>query len=353
MDKLPDVRGIIDRYHIYERILDRNYVKLAGAGTPCTFYRNQSITPIGNLPKDGIKCYCWSTPTGDPNQKAQPDRSHFLCMGTGYISIYQNNSEFAGIGGYQKYGYVEHTFSTVSGLTASSANIIIGGERNSSYSITGNSLSETLITNNLTLTRLKEVNYFLANDITDTITNNNRITYSYSLDNGTNWINLTMTDYTASKLANRIATFTLPINTEHIKFKITLQKRNTTSVSPKFNSIRFRYRNMFALKEIDPRFDVNIPSFLAAREQQSQEISQGQYGWSTKYPLNFWTMPDANVENADLIKFLQGTYADYIFETSQVRKYTYGPFTQITHKGFEGGLLRDENDLLGIVHYFI
>jgi hypothetical protein len=141
--------------------------------------------------------------------------------------------------------------------------------------------------------------------------------------------------------------------TEYIRFRITLKKRYAASQSPKWNSIRFRYRKHIVLSEMDPRFSIEVPAFLAAREQQTRVIEQGEYGWTTKFPLNWWTLPDADIQNADVIMFLQGTYEDERYEVKNLREFVYGNTLQILHKGFEAEFIRDENELLGIIHYLL
>jgi hypothetical protein len=341
MEKLPDVKGVMDRYGILNRMINRNRVKMAGAGSPCTYWRNSAISKTGLTPEGLTKCYCWATPTGSgDSQQSAPDRRHFLCMGTGYLE------------GYQKYGYKETVLSTPSAFTKSSQNLVISGERGSAYSLTGTSLSETLTSGVITLTRFKEVDHFLANDATDA--DQNRVEYEYSLD-GTNWTAITMVAYTGeSRLANKQSSgFTLPTSTGSIQFRIRLKKRFASSPSPKWNSIRFRYRNQLTLREIDHRFAIDIPSFLAAREQQKKSIEQGEHGWTTKFPVEWWTLPEADIQNADILMFLIGGMEGYRFETKNMREVMYGSTLQILHKSFESAFLRDNKDLLGIVHYFI
>lgn len=334
MDRLPNIKGVIDRYHLLDRILARNLEKMRGAGSPCVSWRNVGLKPDGTLSTDETKCYCWTTADG---QVGSPDKKHFLCMGTGFLR------------GYQKYGYDEIVVSTPSTLTHS-ANVIIGGTRGSAISISGTSTSENVLTERFLLEDFKSVDYFLVNDSSDISTN--RIEYAYSTDDST-WIPLTMVDFTLSPAANRSASFSLTAGTEYIRFRITLKKRTAASPSAKFNSLRFRYRKFKKLNEIDPTFDVDIPAFLAAREQQSREIAQGRDGWTTRFPLRWWVMPDAVIENEDIIMFLGGEFSEYKFVAKNVTKYTYGENLQILHRGFESTYIRDSEDLLGIVHYLL
>lgn len=338
-DRLPNIKAVVDRYHILDRVINRNRAKMWAAGSPCTYWRNSSITRIGTLPKGLTKCYCWATPAGGDTQQSAPDRRHFLCMGTGYLA------------GYQKYGYEEIVVSTPSALTVSSANLIISGERSSSYTLSGTSLSETLTTERFSLTRFKAVDHFMVNDSFDV--SQNKLEYEYSLDD-INWIALSLVPYNTTPLANRQATgFSLPTSTGYIRFRVRLRKRTATSAPPKWNSIRFRYRKQRVLNEIDPRFGIDIPAFMAAREQQKRTIEQGEHGWTTKYPMEWWTLPEVDILNADIIVFLVGSMAGYHFETKNLREIMYGQFLQLTHKTFETAFIRDTDDLLGITQYLI
>jgi hypothetical protein len=96
-----------------------------------------------------------------------------------------------------------------------------------------------------------------------------------------------------------------------------------------------------------------MPAFLAARDQQSKEIAQGEFGWSTRFPLKWNTLPEVNIDNEDIIKFLQGTFVGQIFVTKNLTKFTYGADLQITHRGFESTFIRDRTDLLGITYYLL
>jgi len=341
-ERLPNVKKIMDNYGLLGRVLDRNQVKMSASGSPCTYWRNQAISQTSILPVGKTKCYCWSAPdgtaTGADSQQSQPDRKHFLCSGAGYLP------------GYQKYGYTEIVLSTPSTLTKSSSDLVIGGTRGSAYTLSGSSLVATLTSERFALTTFKDVNYFLVNDVMDA--DKNRVEYEYST-NDTTWVSLTMTAYTNSDVANRQATFTIPAGTQYIRFRVTLRKRTSAAPSPKWNSVRFRYRKFPTLYEIDPRFNVQMPAFLAAREQQTKSIEATEYGWGVKFPLEWWVLPDADVQNVDVISFLQGHYSGYRFETKNLREFTYGSSLQVLHKSFESIYIRDKHDLMGIIHYLL
>lgn len=330
--RLPNIRNISDRFHIYDRVVNNNREIITGSGSPVTSWNNMAITSTGRISTTLTRCYCWDA------QKGQPDRKHFLCGGTGML------------GGWQKYGYQEEVFSTTNTYTTSTGTIVVTGTRNSTLALSGSGLVGAIITPRYTLTDFIEVNHFLANDEYDSTIQ--KVEYYYSTNDST-WTAITISNYTATLIANRSGSLSIPEGTQYIRFKIVLRKRNATVASPKFNSIRFRYRNMKTLYEIDPRFNVTIPSFLASREPQTQQIAQGQFGWSSEFPLRWWVLPDARIENNDVVMFLQGEYINMRFETSNVIRYTYGPYTQVTHRGFESRFVRDSSDLFGIIHYLI
>ena len=334
--RLPDVRRVSDKFQIYNTIINRNRAIITGTGSPTTFWRNQAITPVGTINTNLTRCYCWD------DQLTNPDRKHFLCTGTGFLES------------YQKYGYTEIIIATPTTNVTKTASIVKSGTRSSAYSISGVSLSETITSDRYTLTNFKAVDYFFANENTDPI--NNRIEYSYSTDD-INWIPIVTTNYAnyaTNPVANKTATFTLPVGTAHIRFKVTLKKKAAASASPAFNCIRFRYRNQYTLAEIDDRFDyITTPAFLASKEQVSQQVEQGEFGFTTTYPLRFWILPDALIWEGDVLQFLVGTLKDYKFECKSIIPYMYGPQQQLSHRSFESAFIRDKNDLLGITHYLL
>ena len=209
-DRLPNVKTVMDRYHILDRMVNRNLTKMRAAGSPATYWRNSAVGITGITPAGLTKCYCWATPTGGSTQQSTPDRTHFLCIGTGYLE------------GYQRYGYTEVVLATTSTFTKSSANILISGERNSTYLISGGSLIETLTSDKISLTNFKDVNYFLANDAATS--GQSRIKYYYSTDD-VNWHEMTMTDIATTQLANRQGALQLSTGTTYVRFRISLEKR--------------------------------------------------------------------------------------------------------------------------------
>lgn len=339
-----DIRRVADRAHLYDRIINNNRIILDGHGSPVTYWRNTALNSYGQQiteAKGGVRCYCWDS------TKAQPDKRHFLCQGNGWVSHL-----------YQKYGYHDVLFATPSAnstpsapatLIKSSADIIITGDRNSSFTLSGASTSATLTTTVIPFTRFKEVSQILINDSTDEV--NNRITYEYSLD-GATWIPLAVQAY-ATPLSNRVAYLDIPSTSTQIQLRMTLKKKTASSSAPKWNSIRFRYRQGHILENIDDRFKIDIPSFLASRNNPEWYVTQGEYGWDTVKPYRWWTLPETKIENNDIIMFLTGEFLNKKFMVGSLVKYTYGPMLQLTHQEFESEFIRDSDDLMGILDYLV
>lgn len=339
--RLPNIKQTIDHYHLYNRTLMLLRTKMAGAGSPCTYWKNTAIDIYGRLDASKTKCYCWKkTESDDEIMQSQPDRSHALCIGTGILE------------GYQKYGYEEIVVSTPSTVTFSSDEIVVGqdatGEPDRFVMSSNSSTEEYLETENFVLTNFQAVDRFLATESSKADTN--KVEYYYSTNDGGDWTQLTMIDHTANALGNKEASgFTLPVGTLQIKFRVTLRKRYNTSSSPLFNSIRFRYRNRRIFSNIDPRFNVNIPAFLASREAPKEIIEQGKFGWKTVKPISWWVLPEANVEEASIIMFLQGEFANEKYEIQDVTKHVYGSDLKPLHRSFSSAFLRDKYDLIRIV----
>lgn len=343
----PDIRRVIDGYHLYERTLMLLRTKMAGAGSPCTYWKNEAIDFYGKLNTDLTKCYCWEkddesdAPT--TSVKSSPDKDHFLCMGTGML------------GGYQKYGYEEIVFSTPCDYTTSTGDVIIGadskGEKDR-FLLSGADTDGHLITENYTLTNFKEVDHFIVKDYEkDKVS---RCTYYYSIDDGGSWTQLTMIDYAETDLGNREASFTLNEGATQIKFMVFLERRTATSPSPRFNSLRFRYRNQLKLSEIDSRFsDITMPAFLASREQTIMEVTQGEQGWKTVRPTRWWVLPEASIKNNDIIMFLKGEFQDQKYEVTNLTERAHGPSLQILNRSFESAYLRDNYDIVRIIDLLI
>lgn len=326
-----NIRSLVDKYHLYDRTLNNNRVLLNGFGSPCTLFKNSTVTPLGNVAPNLTKCYCWNS------QSNTPDRSHILCDGTGYLE------------GYQKYGYKEYTLSTPSTYAYTSPNIIVQADRKA-FVMSGAQLSGYIETNWLSLEGFKEVDYFLVADQFDS--SENRITYQYSLD-GTTWVPLVMIpaqDLLSNRKASNFVLGNLIPTPTQIKFRIIFEKRLSISSSPKFNSIRFRYRNHPTLREIDSRFDISIPAFLASRAAPQEEVTQGEYGWTVLKPIKWWVLPEVNVEETDVIEFLTGVFSKQRYRAAKVVKYTYGPSLQILHREFESVLIRASDDVGGVLY---
>lgn len=331
--RLPDVRRVTDKFNLYGHLVNKNRAIIVSNGAPATFWRNTGLKRDGSLNTDLTRCYCWD------EEVSQPDKKHFLCAGTGFL------------GGYQKYGYNEIVTSTTSTLTKDAA-IITTGSRGSSLSLSGGAITGTVDTEKIYITDFIEIDYFLINEKTEDT--NNRIKYYYTLDDAT-WTEINITDYTGSKIANKQGDLSnITEIADFIKFRMVFQKRYTTSAAPMFNSIRFRYRNQLNLGVFDDRFSyIQVPSFLASKENTAIQLQQQELGLVTKYPLRFWTLPDAILWEGDIFSFLTGEFSDYKYEIKNVNPFMYGPQQIISHRSFDVAFIRDNNDLMGIAHHLI
>jgi len=326
-----DVRSIIDKYQLYDRQVEINRIKMRGAGAPCTCYYNSALTFYGTAPLELTRCYCWD------EQSASPRRDHFLCMGTGYLS------------GYQKYGYNETVISTPSiandGITIDN-NIVIQNER---FILSGSTTSGNIVTSKIPLTYFKGVDRFIVMDAIDPV--DNRVEYFYTVDDE-EWSQISMSPYSETRLGNKegsLNSFNIDENSEFIRFKITLRKRYAHSMTPRFNSIRFRFRNNINISNVDPRFSINKPAFLACREQTGIEVVQGEYGWKTVLPLKWWVLPGVTLRNGDIIEFLQGSFASRKYEVQKLYPHVHGPSLKILHQEFETTLIRDNKDIISAI----
>jgi len=329
-----DIRGVIDKFDIYGRVLAESRQKIRGAGAPCTYYENMSITYYGTAPKNATKCYCWDS------QQTAPDRSHFLCLGTGYLE------------GYQKYGYKEHTLSTPSTFFAKDPAIIKTGDRGGVYALSSNTLLQADITfDKIMLHNFYEVDRFFVKQQEDLSIN--EVQYFFTIDDIT-WIRIPIAAVIGNTLADFVGTLSVfsiitPL-TAWIKFRVRFRKRFATSASSQFNSIRFRYRNQLRLSDTDARYKyITIPSFLAAREQQTIEVTQSDTGWTTRRPLRWWVLPEVNIKDDDLIQFLAGSLASQFYIVTQLMPALHGPDLQVLHRDFESGFIRDKNDVIKVL----
>lgn len=335
-----NVRSIVDKFNIYNQVIERNHLKMRGTGTPCTYYKNTAFDDLGNFNVNATKCYCYTTQTG--GTMAAPDPRHSLCQGTGVLS------------GYQRYGYSEHVYASTSlsaGHLVKTAEIgeFLDNGVSKGFQLNAGALQGDITTAAIPLTRFQAFDRFLAKDFVDK--DNNRVEYYYSLDN-INWTLITLAPYAVNDMANVMGTnIVIPAASAQIWFRARLKKRIATAPSPRLNHFRFRFRNMSTLGSVDARFPLSSPSFLAAREQERSIIEQGQFGWETKFPLKWWTLPEVDINNHDVIQFHQGLYANKKFLVDNVIRYTHGPELQVTHTSFETVIIRDTTDLKGVLYY--
>ncbi len=324
-----DVRRVVDKYKVYERLLQRNRELMRGFGSPCTYYRNVTLTNVGTVQEGLTRCYCFNA------QEGSPDRGHILCAGTGYLE------------GYQKYGYKEHTYATTSKFSISSSNIQLQPDKKA-FVLTGGSLSEYIQTDLIPLTSFRGFDYFLVSDYYDATYN--RIEYYYSFDL-VEWLPITMVLNTHSLFNRKATSINIPTPTPPgIAFRIMFKKVNSSAPGPKFNSFKFRYRYLISLNEMDPRYSLNMPAFLASRQPPRTEVSQGEFGWKTTRVLDWWVLPESQIRSSDVIEFLSGEYAGQRYWVQEATKYTYGPELQVLHVGFKTELIRPKDDVGRVIY---
>ena len=251
-----DPHTIIKNKSLINRTLLLDRAKMDAAGSPCTYFKNWAFNEDGTIRSGLTKCYCWS------GQESQPDKKHALCMGTGYLE------------GYQKYGYKEIVFSTPSPITKTAGIVITSGTKpNDRFAMSSSNLVETITTQQIDITRLREIEYFYITGKNDP--SNNRVRFYYTI-NDTNWTEIPMESFTSDISTHRVVpTYNWNVySSTWIKFRFTLEKRYATSPSPELNSVRFKFRTMPIYGDIDSRFDyIRVPAFLAAREQPKQIIT--------------------------------------------------------------------------------
>lgn len=342
-----NLRSVEDKFNLYNQVIEKNHLKMRGTGTPCTYYKNTSMDDLGNFNNVPTKCFCFAPQIS--GGAAQPNPRHALCQGTGVLS------------GYQKYGYKEFVYGTPSidsheliktdGIGYFSENGL-----NKAFQLSATATTGDLTTAAIPLLRYSGVDRFLVDDKFDVI--NNKVEYYYSLNADAvlptvpTWTPITMTPYTF----NNMATFqgsgiVIPPSATHVWFKARLRKKVVASQSPTFGNFRFRFKTMPNLVALDPRFKINMPAFLASREQETSFIEQGKTGWETRFPLRWWTLPEVNINNHDVVEFQKGIYAHKKFLVDNIVRNTHGPELQLTNTSFETVIIRDSTDLMGVLYY--
>lgn len=327
-----DPRRIIDGKNVYFQTIAKLKVKMSAGGTPCTYWKNTSLDEFGVFNTSTPKCWCYSDSSSQPNPR------HPLCMGTGVLS------------GYQKYGYHEEVYAAPSldfNLIKNSQIQISSSDY--SMSIASNATDVELLSKPLPLKGVKAFDRFLIKDQCDPT--NNNIEYYYSFDNLT-WTKMAIAVYSVPDIANKSAVpFLIPTTAENIYFKIKFRKRVVAASSPILQYFKFRYRTMRTLISIAPRYAINEPAFLAAREQQKVIVEGGDQGWETKYPITWWVLPEVDITSNDVIQFYCGRYKDRKFYVNWFQPRLVGPEMMQTSTTFETKFIRDNKDLMGIISY--
>jgi hypothetical protein len=327
----------MDVHRTFQQALNRNRILLSSLGAPVSFFYfqgNKQIDIAGNYIKP-IPCYCALDQKGNPKD---PDPNHRACYGTGALP------------GFERYGYNTIVISTTTpNLTLNNVTKNIDEKgRISKFSLSGNALTGDIISDNYQLTNIKDINFFRFAESVNL--EENRIEYYYSPDNGTTYIQIPI-DYT-NKLNPVPNLSVIPNTITQIKFKITLRKRFANSSSPVFGYIKFRFRDQYLLSEIDSRFrEINIPATLAAPYINPYLLKQKEVGIVVDNEPQWWTLPEAAVNNGDVILYLLGHNQGKMYTISNVEVRTYGKIGSVLSLKFNTKLITHDTESLGILKY--
>lgn len=327
----------MDVHRTFQQALNRNRILLSSLGSPVSFFYfqgNRQIDIAGNYNKP-IPCYCSLDKDGKPKN---PDPTHRACYGTGALP------------GFERYGYTTIvTATTTPDLALNNVmRTIDEAGRLSKFVISGNAIEGTVTTPDYPTTDLKDISFFrIAESIN---LEQNRNEYYYSSDNGTTYVRIPI-DYT-DKL-NPVADLSVIPNTiTSIRFRVVLKKRTPTSSSPVFGYIKFRFRSQFLLSEIDSRFrEINIPATLAAQYINPYLLKQKEVGIVIDSEPQWWTLPEAAVNNGDVILHLLGHNQGKMYTISNMEVRTYGKIGSALSLKFNTKLIAQETDSLGILKY--
>lgn len=332
-----DPRSTMDVHRTFQQALNRNRVLLSSIGSPVSFFYfqgNKQIDIAGNYLKP-IPCYCALDQKGSPKD---PDPNHRACYGTGTLP------------GFERYGYNTIVIATTTpNLTLNNITRTLDENgRVSKFIISGNLLEGDIITDNYQLPNIKSINFFRFTESVNL--DQNGTEYYYSSDNGATYIRIPV-DYTDK--TNPVPDISvIPSTITQVRFKITLKKRFANSSSPIFGYIKFRFRDQFLLSEIDSRFkEINIPATLAAQYINPYLLKQKEVGVVIDSEPQWWTLPEAAVNNGDVILHLLGHNQGKMYTVSNLEVRTYGKIGSALSLKFNTKLIPQDTDSLGILKY--
>jgi len=317
-----DPKGVIDKNHIFDRIIDRNENILKSSGTPMTLWKYFPFGP---------ECTC------------KKDKMCKTCYGTGFLN------------GYQKYGYYTYTFSSNSvgrddryGLNLTNVMLVdLPGRHSKAFKLTSGTTG-FIETNWIPASQTKEHAYIKSMIFTP---ENTSVTYAYTID-GVN--------YTS------IFDLQIPIDipvTDNVKFRITLSRTSINYPSPALNLIRYRARikdeyQVYDSKKHyggfwndDNRFDeTNIPAFLASKQVMNRNYKMSQEGTTVRFEPKYWALPDVKITERDIGMFLQGNHQNKRFEFQQITTSEHGENNRVLHTDWLSRFIFDDKDVLGIAY---
>jgi hypothetical protein len=215
----------------------------------------------------------------------------------------------------------------------------------------GTTTSGTIITPDYPLTNFQEITSWVFKELVDR--ENNRNEYEYSTDAGTTWVPIPI-DYT-NKLnpVVNMSVFPQPgALVTQIRFRITQRKKTTAASSPQFGYIKFKYRTLPALSEIDDGYkEVGIPATLMAYQNNPFSLTQGNSGVYVEQKPVWWTLPESRISNGDVIMYLLGHRRGRMYLCSDVEERTYMKYASPMSISFQTKYIMDEKSDMGVVKY--
>ena len=311
-----DVKGLIEKKGIIQRIIDRNMVALMGSGSPFIIWHHgydllKKTSPSGSID------ICWC------NRNGTPDARHRICNGTGYLV------------GYQRYGYKTITWSTTS-ADVTLDNVRVQKDTKKEYWLLSSGLTGTVTTDWIPLTDIKEYCYFIHTE-SDGV--NNTITYEYSY-NDTTWIAM------PSDISS------LDLSQTQIKIRVTLARTSINDRLPYVEWFRFRFRDKQTLGEqyVEYKNSVFVPAYVASKTFTQQLQSKQNQGLTFDFPLTFWSIINEDLGPRDVGMFLKGHYINRRFYQYNIRESTYGEDCTLLHVTWDTRWVYSADDTNGIVY---
>ena len=335
-----DPRALVDMHRTAEAVWNRHRVILRTIGTPITvFYitgKDQKIINGNLVPPQ--PCFCAVDRNGKPQN---PDRDHQVCYGTGVLP------------GWERYGYKSHVITTTSyGLTLSGSRAVPDPQnRLSAFALNDGALSGTIVTPDYPLENFLEFTQWVFKEAVDR--ENNRNEYEYSIDSGVTWIPIPIDFSNKLNPVVDMSVFPQPGDVvTTIRFRITQRKRVAAASSPLFGYIKFKYRNMHSLAEIDDGFkEINIPATLMAYQNNPFSLTQGNSGMYVEQKPVWWTLPESRISNGDVIMYLLGHRRGRMYMCSDVEERTYMKYASPMSISFQTKYIQNEQSDMGVVKY--